>query len=135
MQLLLDLNAVWRQHARLRLEIAKKRHAAEVQGLLRRMQQREPYRQVLAESELAHLRKLLRTGGGAGGGRPMERMREAARRADSEESRLLLEWGLSTIETMSKQLAEATEENLALRRLTTFGAAAADDAADSGGKE
>jgi hypothetical protein len=133
MQLLLDLNAVWRQHARLRLEIAKKRHAAEVQGLLRRMQQREPYRQVLAESELQHLRKLLRTGGGAGGGRPMERMRDAARRADSEEQRLLLEWGLNTIETMSKQLAEATDENLALRRLTTFGAAGG--AGDSGDGE
>jgi hypothetical protein len=118
MQLLLELNAVWRAHARLRLESAKKRHAAEIAALLRQWQHREPYRQVLAESELAHLRKLLRTGGlgAALTGRPLERMRDAARRADSEECRLLLEWGLATIESMSKQLADSSQENTALRR-------------------
>ena len=49
-------------------------------------------------------------------GRPLERMREAADAADSEESRLLLEWGMSTIESMSQQLNTMSEENLALRR-------------------
>jgi hypothetical protein len=138
MQLLLDLNAVWRAHTRLRLESLKKRHATEIASLLRQYRQREPYRQVLAESELAHLRKLLRAGGalpggiGAASGRPIERMRDAARRADSEESRLLLEWGLTTIEAMSKQLGDATEENMALRR-RLMGAAGGGDADEGEG--
>lgn len=115
MQLLLELNGVWRGVTKGRLEAARKRHAADTAALLRRVQQRAPYRQVLAESELAHLKKLLRTGGGVTG-RPLERMRLAAERTDSEESRLLLEWGMGTIERLSQQLNSLTEENLQLRR-------------------
>jgi hypothetical protein len=122
MQLLLELNCVWQEHTRLRLQALRSRHATQISALRRQQRQAAPYRQVLAESELQHLRKLLKASSGgmcqSGGspGRPLERMREAADAADSEESRLLLEWGMSTIESMSQQLNTMSEENLALRR-------------------
>jgi hypothetical protein len=118
MQLLIELNAAWRQHTAARGEQLRKRHAAEVAGLKRQLQQRQPYRQVLAESELTHLRKLLKTSTGAlfSGSRPLERMREAADKSDSEEARLLLEWGMHTIESLAQQLTHTTDQNMHLRR-------------------
>ena len=118
MQLLIELNAAWRQHTAARSEQLRKRHAAEVAGLKRQLNQRQPYRQVLAESELTHLRKLLKTSTGAlfSGSRPLERMREAADKSDSEEARLLLEWGMHTIESLAQQLTHVTDQNMHLRR-------------------
>jgi len=119
MQLLIELNAAWRQHGAARSEQLRKRHAAEIASLKRQLNQRQPYRQVLAESELAHLRKLLKSTTGAlfsGSGRPLERMRQAADAADSEEARLLLEWGMHTIESLAQQLTHVTDQNLHLRR-------------------
>lgn len=117
-QLLLELNATWRAANAVQLAALKAGHEKALQGERRRWQQREPYDAVLAESELTHLRRLLRTAGRSGeeAQGPVARMRDAAKRAGSEEARLLLEWGLATIETLGRQLNEATEENLGLRR-------------------
>ena len=43
-------------------------------------------------------------------------MREAADKSDSEEARLLLEWGMHTIESLAQQLTHITDQNMHLRR-------------------
>lgn len=121
MQLLLELNTVWKAAFEERAQALAKRHEGAMEALRRQVAHRQPYAAVLAEGEMARLRKLLKAASGAAAattamGRPLERMREAASRAGSDEARLLLEWGLSTIERLAAKLNELTEANLELRR-------------------
>ena len=63
MVLLLQLNRVWRDHEKSKLEDLKKRCAKEEARLRRQIANREPYTEIVQQSKINHLRKKLQDSG------------------------------------------------------------------------
>ena len=113
--LLLQLNGVWRAHEAACVKDLRRRHKVEMQ----RQRHREPYREVVMENRISHLRKQLEST--RGDTQRLEQYRDASKLARSghggggtgtgADNRALLEWGLATIENLSKQVAVALHAN------------------------
>lgn len=98
--LLLKLNAVWRQREQRALARLRQRHADERQRLLRRSKNREPYTTIVQAAEVERLKRELRVVRlGVGSGR---------RRLNETEERLL-ESSLAAVESLSAQVCAPRE--------------------------
>ena len=140
MMLLLQLNKVWRKHEMACIKDLRRRHKDEMQ----RQRHREPYREVVMENKIAHLRKQLDTT--RSDKQRLEQYRKAAKAAKSavrgggagagagaDNNKVLLQWGLATIENLSKQLGESLNENKILKRRLAAGGRSANGGAGVAG--
>ncbi|EEH51799.1 uncharacterized protein MICPUCDRAFT_53881 [Micromonas pusilla CCMP1545] len=126
MTLLLDLNAAWRAHEAAVLAETKKRHASDVN----RIKARDPHREIVLENTVMHMKKQLQRA--RKDKIALDELRAAAaKRAEKgaagdgggdDENKVLLEWALATIETLSKQVADTMRANKTLKsRLVALG--------------
>jgi hypothetical protein len=126
MTLLLDLNAAWRAHEAAVLAETKKRHASDVN----RIKARDPHREIVLENTVMHMKKQLQRA--RKDKLALDELRAAAaKRAEKgaagdgggdDENKVLLEWALATIETLSKQVADTMRANKTLKsRLVALG--------------
>tara|TARA_B100001121_G_scaffold301903_1_gene313615 strand:+ start:43 stop:1662 length:1620 start_codon:yes stop_codon:yes gene_type:complete len=122
MALLLQLNRVWRHHEREQISILKQKFEEAQEALKRRLLNRVSAKDVTQQQKIKYLRKLL-TSVNENNGKILKSFQgmtsQAAlqrRRGNPEDEKVLLEWGLATIEALSKQVSETSEENKVLRK-------------------
>jgi len=122
MALLLQLNRVWRHHEREQISILKQKFEEAQEALKRRLLNRVSAKDVTQQQKIKYLRKLL-TSVNENNGKILKSFQgmtsQAAlqrRRGNPEDEKVLLEWGLATIEALSKQVNETSEENKILRQ-------------------
>lgn len=129
MMLLLQLNKVWRDHEREKVQDIHAKTEKRASKLRRQAQQTKPYQQVVNQNRIGYLKKQLRTEE-----RQLTKLREQKRdktAKDKDENKFLLEWGLSTIEKLSQQVVNTTDENKSLRKhLTSMSLSGSPGAAD-----
>jgi hypothetical protein len=106
---------VWKDHEAKRLADVKVKHTSEVARLKRKINHQEPYHEVWQKTKIVELQKQLAVSKKMG--QKLERYKELARKAGNDtESKLLLDWGLATIEKLSKQVSDSVQENRVLRK-------------------
>ena len=123
MMLLLQLNKVWHKHEAACIKDLRRRH----KEAMLRQRHRDPYREVLMENKILHLRKQLDSS--RNDKQRLEQYRKATKASKSVrggsvaggEHKVLLEWGLATIENLSKQVADTLNENKILKRRLAAG--------------
>jgi len=113
MHLLMHLSKVWKDHHKEDLAERKKIHDQEVAELRRALDNQKPYYAVYAQDKIKHLKKAVEEN------KKMTKVEQRRRAKDkdsyAEDSRVMLKWGLSTMENLSKQVAEMMHENHSLR--------------------
>ena len=124
MALLLQLNRVWRHHEREQISILKQKFEEAQEALKRWLLNRVSAKDVTQQQKIKYLRKLL-TSVNENNGKILKSFQGMTSQAavqrrrgggNPEDERVLLEWGLATIEALSKQVSETSEENKILRK-------------------
>ena len=114
MMLLLQLNKVWRDAEKQRVEDVHARTEKKASKLRRQVAQNKPYQQVVSQSRIGYLKKQLKHEE-----RVVAKLRDQKkdkRDKEKDENKFLLEWGLSTIEKLSQQVVNTTDENRSLKK-------------------
>jgi len=123
MALLLQLNRVWRHHEREQIEQLKRKFEEAQEAMKRRLLNRVSVKDVTQQQKIKYLRKLLTSVNENNGkilksfqGMTSQAAAQRRRGGEPEDEKVLLEWGLATIQALSKQVSETAEENRQLRK-------------------